>query len=1376
MRKVMVVPPDSNLFQVIPCKHVRGSNSKAPQSADNMSSCVAPGMEISYIVKFSPESKTDYSYDLNVITEREKFIIPIRAIGCKSILEFPDILDFSKVPVNQITLKPVIISNIGEKITKWKFSIPKKSCFKTTKLEGILEVGESEQLTFQFEPMDIQRYMERMILSYDMLEAEVLLKGESYKANVYLSKGGIKMKPTYVGLPYCDFVEIVNDGTTAVEFLWRATQTLKEEEEKREKRIKSIKAEETALKLRLEDELSEESSDGSLDSDDSYDEDELNKKRERNTKKKKDVIAREFQSRKAQMKDKILYFNEENNTFKVDPETGKIWPKSRMMISVTFIPKNAGDISMNAFCDISGSEERLRLDLSGIGLGPKAAILPQVWSLNDVSVNEKQTQVFKLFNQGQIPFHFKIMPTNTLFGRLFRFDTTEGYIDTLSPNNEKSIVVEFGSNKLGDFSERFEIQLGNGLSSLVFTCEGKVIAPPMKFEESELDFKVVPFGLEDIKEVTLVNESSIGIDIEVDIIDNGEKDSFFFEEVPSFIPASTNHKMRIRFAPPNEGSFMGSLTVKVPNVAQDFVTLSLKGTCQRPSIKIEPGNELNFGNVYLKKARIMKLRLKNTSELKAKYEVLDQDSTSAILGIFQAIPKQGEVEAYSENDIEVSVEAQTRGPLALPLDLKLTSSIGNERIILKAEALGPHISTDVNYKEFKGIKVLARVKDKIVLHNNSEIPAPFTAFTKERNSVFDIEPRTGVLEPDESKELSIVCSPNDTNVFDDILYIEVRNGRCCEVRLRVKATGTSICIANFESQQEDPMKPPVYTIDIGTHYANFEVLQVLNVENRGRRKQTVRLERVKPLKSKKIRDEELNKAKDTKKKNVENEEEDYVFTIDPIEEEKGVRGLILNAQSGFRMNCRGRSKIVQSDYVESFRFFSRFENNVREDVIFILNLKGTFILPQLHFSAPKLRFKYIWQEETKAEPIVKDLEITCQSVEESKGASFNLNLPLPFRIKEPIDRMDLVPGEKRSIQIEFDPSIVDDRMCKTIFSHLEFIYDKDKGGIGKPNYMFLLEGELSYPNLQISPTELDFKCVLINTSKKEYLRLKNANELPVQYHWEFLEEIIEEIKEEPEEEQKKIVKKSSKSKIPINDLFDILPINGVLQPGEEETVEVTFHALVKSLRQTYAKCIVEGGPEYMLSFKGEAAEFTAPVLDEVLDFGSIPYCDEVKDSFRIKNNGKVGFEYFISLEKISRPDIFKIEKQSGIIGPDDSEKIDVRFRLGIPCEFQEKLLVYIGHLEPKEVLVTAVGLFPFLAFSVRRAEREKFAQKIQEVIGTTEKTSQCLCSLDEIQKALSKKQENVSRSQISVVLRPQPVIAEVEVDRRELCFNILEVN
>jgi hydrocephalus-inducing protein len=56
-------------------------------------------MAIYYVVKFSPEAKINYKYNLKVVTEREKFIIPIVAVGKRSILDFPDVINYGNVPV-----------------------------------------------------------------------------------------------------------------------------------------------------------------------------------------------------------------------------------------------------------------------------------------------------------------------------------------------------------------------------------------------------------------------------------------------------------------------------------------------------------------------------------------------------------------------------------------------------------------------------------------------------------------------------------------------------------------------------------------------------------------------------------------------------------------------------------------------------------------------------------------------------------------------------------------------------------------------------------------------------------------------------------------------------------------------------------------------------------------------------------------------------------------------------------------------------------------------------------------------------------------------------------------------------------------------------
>ncbi len=245
---------------------------------------VAPGMEISYTVKFSPEAKIDYSYDLNVLTEREMFVVPIRAIGCKAVIDFPDSLDFGRVPVKYETKKPVVISNIGEKATKWQLTLS-GTCFSSSKSEGILEIGQSEQLVFTFCPQEARIYQEKVGLTYDGLEAEVGIKGESSEAEVYLSQQVLKMKKTYLHLTCYEFLKIVNNSNVPVDFSWRAQNSEKAEKEKNEEMIQNLAGEESNRKAVLEDAQFEESEEESLDSDDSYDEDELNKKRERKNKK-----------------------------------------------------------------------------------------------------------------------------------------------------------------------------------------------------------------------------------------------------------------------------------------------------------------------------------------------------------------------------------------------------------------------------------------------------------------------------------------------------------------------------------------------------------------------------------------------------------------------------------------------------------------------------------------------------------------------------------------------------------------------------------------------------------------------------------------------------------------------------------------------------------------------------------------------------------------------------------------------------------------------------------------------------------------------------------------------------------------------------------
>ena len=46
----------------------------------------------------------DYTHELICITEREKFLVPVRAVGARAILDFPDEINFGTCAVKVFVL------------------------------------------------------------------------------------------------------------------------------------------------------------------------------------------------------------------------------------------------------------------------------------------------------------------------------------------------------------------------------------------------------------------------------------------------------------------------------------------------------------------------------------------------------------------------------------------------------------------------------------------------------------------------------------------------------------------------------------------------------------------------------------------------------------------------------------------------------------------------------------------------------------------------------------------------------------------------------------------------------------------------------------------------------------------------------------------------------------------------------------------------------------------------------------------------------------------------------------------------------------------------------------------------------------------------
>ncbi|XP_064495725.1 hydrocephalus-inducing protein homolog [Pseudopipra pipra] len=83
---------------------------------------IPPGSFCTINILFIPDGSKDHFHQLVCISEREKVSVPIRAIGARPVLDFPDQLDFSSCPVNHSTQKTLLVHNTGNLEACYSFS------------------------------------------------------------------------------------------------------------------------------------------------------------------------------------------------------------------------------------------------------------------------------------------------------------------------------------------------------------------------------------------------------------------------------------------------------------------------------------------------------------------------------------------------------------------------------------------------------------------------------------------------------------------------------------------------------------------------------------------------------------------------------------------------------------------------------------------------------------------------------------------------------------------------------------------------------------------------------------------------------------------------------------------------------------------------------------------------------------------------------------------------------------------------------------------------------------------------------------------------------------------------------------------------------
>jgi hydrocephalus-inducing protein len=130
------------------------------------------------------------------VTEREKFVLPLRAVGPRGALTFPDAVTFPAAVAKGRAERVIVVRNVGARASEFELRPP--AGFAARPSRGVVVPGAALPVTLAAEPLAAGPLTGEMevVFPSDGLSAFIALAGEGVDAPVYLSTGGVDFPPT----------------------------------------------------------------------------------------------------------------------------------------------------------------------------------------------------------------------------------------------------------------------------------------------------------------------------------------------------------------------------------------------------------------------------------------------------------------------------------------------------------------------------------------------------------------------------------------------------------------------------------------------------------------------------------------------------------------------------------------------------------------------------------------------------------------------------------------------------------------------------------------------------------------------------------------------------------------------------------------------------------------------------------------------------------------------------------------------------------------------------------------------------------------------------------------------------------------------------
>ncbi|NXF81935.1 HYDIN protein, partial [Sclerurus mexicanus] len=1322
---------------------------------------VPPGMCSTFRILFTPGENKDYRHQLLCITEREEFIVPIRAIGARAVLDFPDQLDFSVCPVKYSTKKTLLVHNLGNREACYQIST--QSPFSVVPAMGTLGIGDTMQVTVEFHPLQAGGHSAPLVVHCDTGEdTHTSLHGSAMNVHIRLDRNSVTVEKTYITLSNHSTVMIHNQSNVIARFQWKGFATQEEEDR---------------LKQRLCHRLCRREKDKV----DNF----LKWCRVDTTRRERlSLLSRIFQSERAKVQEDPILFSD--GIFTIEPVEGEIWPNSSEEINVIFKPREARVYKQAAYCDISGRETRLPLRLIGEGLGPQLHFHFQELDIGKVSVIAVHRYEAILCNKGPIEGPFRLIPPTTTIGSCFTFLPQQGIV---APDGLQAIQISFHTTIPGQFKEEFQFSVTESPKPVTLTIRGRVIGPTFHFNVPALHFGDISFGFPRTLSCRLTNTSLMPMTFNLRIPEDGlgEPSTTSFVQISSDAHPSWRKRtqglmepmeftikpcrgticsqefqdIQVTLCSNTVGRYKMELVVDVDGVGKKMSALPLTARCVVPPLRVL-NPIITFGRCCLKVPYQKMLTLVNDSDFPGCYGVLPQEDRKDAAVWYSSPAPCGIIKAHSSVEIPFILEAQLLGEHDIIADVAV---FGNEEsplnIHLESTGQGPVVYVYPNEINLGTIQVLQDISQTLHLSNQSVIPAVFWAEMTGTRSRWRTEPSKGVIPPKTEVSLSVTANLDDTGKSEDEVKLFIENSHTNIIPVQAVGIGTTIVT-------DKPFAPE---LSFKPHFSLTPCCYQFKITNKGRHIHHLywTTEGFSIFQQRRALGTTKGKKPSEALRPI-----SPVFKLQPPQME------LMPGQT-MDMVLEGFSSTPQ-EVKERLLCHAIVGREKTKKQIMQVDVTCEFIFPVVQISSRAIFFRV---EKWPTDVLTLQYKPLSFKNASSLPLSIVLDLKQPFLICDvdqqplPADAqpMKLEAGEELHLCIQFNPAYKKDlnsRVAEKILN-MGFIEHPHEEQIS-------IRGEVYFPNLHIQTKALDFGCIMNNTEEVRYVEMTNCSPIPVHYHWSFqTDSQVNTIRILPSSQRvqripwnqsktwqsgcffllawkmafglltclvnlgalewelapysvsfllrparfslqpmalvfqmlsSSVVELQSQSTIKglglfvevehltlgAEEVFDVLPVSGVLQPGETQQVPFTFFGHANIVACVMALCHVEGGPTYEVELTGEASGLSYHLDIQDIDCGLQLFNEVLETEVILQNTGKIGFTYTVlnpstATADCPLPGVPVVVPSTDYIEPGKEQVLKIYYLPGVPGVFFRTFHFQVGHLEPAEISLKGEGIF-----------------------------------------------------------------------------------